>query len=314
MQSERSNSSSKTKKLIKTCSIWRALEIVGDTPTLLILEAYWLGERRFDGFCKQTGLLKTVVSDRLKRLINNNCLVKIAYCERPRRYEYKATEQLIDFHPLALAMLHWERTWNRKPGKISVTLTHTHCGNETNPIPVCKCCRTPIDPRQVAWKTGPGVGYMEAEYSRRRRQSAATEHDTRLFDEIIQVIGNRWATLILRSLFSGINQYQEILQDTAMATNILSDRLAELCQNELVVKIPVPEDSRKVQYKLTEKGMSIYPILLTLLQWGDRWRPAPEGPPLLLTHTTCGNPLELEMACSVCDTEMLPADTQYRWQ
>ena len=135
-----------------------------------------------------------------------------------------------------------------------------------------------------------------------------------MFDEIIQVIGNRWATLILRSLFSGINQYQEILQDTAMATNILSDRLAELCQNELVVKIPVPEDSRKVQYKLTEKGMSIYPILLTLLQWGDRWRPAPEGPPLLLTHTTCGNPLELEMACSVCDTEMLPADTQYRWQ
>ncbi len=53
-------------KTIKACSIWRALDVLGDKPTLLILESYWLGTRRFSEFHKQTGLLKTVVSDRLQ--------------------------------------------------------------------------------------------------------------------------------------------------------------------------------------------------------------------------------------------------------
>ena len=55
--------------MIRTCSIWRSLEVVGDTPTLLILEASWLGARRFDTLRERTGLLKALLSDRLKRLV-----------------------------------------------------------------------------------------------------------------------------------------------------------------------------------------------------------------------------------------------------
>ena len=56
-------------KFIRTCSIWRALEVVGDTSVLLILEASWIGARRFDDFRARTGLLQTLLSDRLKRLV-----------------------------------------------------------------------------------------------------------------------------------------------------------------------------------------------------------------------------------------------------
>lgn len=302
---------SRNVKLIRTCSIWRALEIVGDTPTLLILESYWLGARRFDELCQQTGLLKTVVSGRLKRLIKNECLVKVAYCEKPRRFKYMATEQFLDLFPLALAMLHWERQWSQKPGKLSVTLTHSACGNVTEPVPVCKSCRAEVSPRDVCWEVGPGVGQMEATYSRRRRQTAEPDGSTKLMDEVIRVIGDRWATLILRSLFTGINQFQEILEDTAIATNILSSRLSELIEDGILYAAEVPGDSRRIKYKLTEKGIGIYPILLTLLQWGDKWLPAPEGPPLLLTHRLCGKPIRIEMACSACDFEVLPKDTSY---
>ena len=298
-------------QLIRTCSIWRALEIIGDTPTLLITQSYWLGARRFDDFCQQTGLLKTVVSDRLKRLIDNDCLVKIAYSERPKRYEYKATQQFLDFFPTALAMLWWERKWGARDGKIDIRLTHTACGQVTEPRPVCKSCGEEIDPRDVSWKPGPGVGLMPATYSRRRRQTSPAARETALPDAIVRIIGDRWATLILRSIFTGINQFQEIVEDTAISTNILADRLADLAEQDIITGIEDPNDMRRTNYKLTEKGRSVYPVLLTLLEWGDKWRPAPEGPPLILTHNPCGKQLKAVMACSACGERVDPRDTSY---
>lgn len=290
-----------TVQFIRTCSIWRTLEIMGDLPTLLLMESYWLGARRFDEFCGQTGLLKTVVSDRLKKLIDNECMSKVVYCERPTRYEYKATEQFVDFYPTALAMLHWERKWGAKSGKIRVLLRHKSCGAATRPRPVCKCCREDIDARDVRWKPGPGVGLMKANYSRRRRPSGANAcGSTLLLDEIAQIIGDRWSTLILRSIFTGLNRFQEILEDTAISTNILSERLYELCADGIIKRVDDDADSRSAHYRLTDKGRDIYPILLALLSWGDAWRPSPKGPPLLLTHKTCGKALQVEMACTSC--------------
>lgn len=296
-------------KLIRSCSIWRTLEVIGDTPTLLILESYWLGARRFDEFCKRTGLLKTVVSDRLKRLMSNECLVKVAYSHKPQRFEYRGTQRLLDFFPMALAMLNWERRWSNKSEALGVTLNHKPCGHSTEPQPVCKACRAVIKAREVSWSTGPGVGMTESSYSRRRRQTAAPRNQ--LLDDVVRIVGDRWATLVLRSLFTGINQFQSILEDTAMATNILSDRLSELSSDDIIYAVDVPGDSRRIKYKLTNKGLDIYPIILTMLEWGDKWLPAPEGPPLLLTHMLCGQDLQIEMACSACDGKVHPKGTDY---
>ncbi len=295
---------------IRTCSIWRALEIFGDAPTLLILQSYWLGARRFDDFCRSTGLLKTVVSGRLKKLIENNCLVKVAYTERPRRFEYRATAELLDLFPTALAMLHWERRWGSTRGKIDIRVTHSTCGELTDPYPACVGCRRDVDARDVSWEPGPGIGEMPATYSRRRRQtSQSTGETTELLDDITQIIGDRWSALILRSVFTGLNRFQEILDDTAISTNILADRLAELCDGDILRRVEEPADMRRANYRLTDKGRDIYPILITLMQWGDKWRPAPDGPPLLLCHRPCEQSLEIVMTCPGCGEEVGPQDT-----
>ncbi len=295
---------------IRTCSIWRALEIFGDVPTLLILQSYWLGARRFDDFCRSTGLLKTVVSGRLKKLVENHCLVKVAYTERPRRFEYKATEELLDMFPTALAMLHWERKWGSAKGKIDIRVTHSKCGELTDPHSACVSCRGEVDARDIDWEPGPGIGEMPAVYSRRRRQTSQSNGETtELLDEVTQIIGDRWSALVLRAVFTGLNQFQEILEDTAISTNILADRLADLCDGGVLRRVEEPNDLRRANYRLTDKGRDIYPILITLLQWGDKWRPAPQGPPLLLTHRPCGERLEIIMACSSCAHEVMPHDT-----
>ena len=130
-------------KLIRSCSIWRTLEIIGDTPILLLMESYWLGSRRFDQFQKQTGLQKPVVSNRLQKLIAAGCLEKVAYMEKPKRYEYRGTEKFYDFYHAALSMLNWERVWADKTGKTQIILTHKNCGQATEPFPACGGCGQP---------------------------------------------------------------------------------------------------------------------------------------------------------------------------
>ena len=276
------------------------------------MQSYWLGARRFDEFCQQTGLLKSLVSNRLKRLIDNDCIVKVRYSNRPARYEYKATERFIDFFPLALAMLYWERKWNKKSDAISVTLTHTSCDQISEPFPACGNCEQAIDPHDVSWQPGPGVGMMDAHYSPRRRQSSAVVTNTRLFDEVVQIVGDRWSALVLRSLFMGVNQFQSLLKDTGMATNILTDRLNALSSSEIIYQSGVDGDQRQIKYRLTEKGSNIYPIVILLLAWGDKWKPVPEGPPLLLTHKSCGSPLAIKMLCSACNREVHATATEFR--
>ncbi len=152
---------------------------------------------------------------------------------------------------------------------------------------------------------------MPATYSRRRRQTAELNNTTHLFDDVIKIIGDRWATLILRSLFTGINQFQDILEDTSVATNILSDRLSELIEKGIIYTAAVPSDSRQIKYKFSEKGLSLYPVIVTMLEWGDKWLPDPKGPPLLLKHEPCGQALKVELICSTCKEIVLPTETSF---
>lgn len=294
-------------KYIRTCSICRALDVIGDKPTLLLLESYWLGTRRFSAFQEQTGLLKTVVSDRLKKLVESGCFEKVLYSERPKRYEYRGTKKINDLYPVALSMLQWEQKWGAVKGKIQVSLVHKSCGKVTYPQSVCRDCRVEIDPLDVAWSEGPGVGLMPAVYQRRRRGGAsARESSTPLFEEIIDIVGDRWSALIIRSIFTNLNSYQDIYNDTGIATNILAERLQVLSEKGVIKK-------QSSVYKLTPKGRAIYPALLALMVWGDKYYATEEGPPLYLTHKPCKKSLKSRMACSECDEDITMNDIVFEF-
>lgn len=300
------------KKMHRASSVWAALELVGDKPTLLLLESYWLGIRRFSDFCAQTGLLKTVVSDRLKKLVAVGCLKKTAYLTKPLRYEYRGTEKLLGMYPLALSMLYWEYQWGQRPEKINLKLTHTNCQNVSIPIPKCLACRAPLHSRDVDWVIERVTTQnIVKPYSRRRKSSLILKHrEIALFDEIADVIGDRWSALIIRSLFTRIDNFQAIQQDTQMATNVLSERLRLLVAKQIIAKTK-QQSSRHMGYKLTQKGHDIYPVMLALMEWGSRWPSDHFDPPISLVHRPCGCQLKMQIACSACDQELLPKEVTF---
>lgn len=87
----------------------------------------------------------------------------------------------------------------------------------------------------------------------------------------LEVMGERWSFLILRAAFNGLYHFEEFSQELGIARNILSNRLANLVQHGVLERTPCEEDRRKVEYRLTEKGLGLLPAMLALRQWGERY-------------------------------------------
>ncbi len=87
----------------------------------------------------------------------------------------------------------------------------------------------------------------------------------------LEAVGERWSFLILRASFNGLHHFEEFQSELGIARNILANRLAKLVQYGILQRVPMPEDRRKVQYTLTEKGGALLPTMIALRQWGERW-------------------------------------------
>jgi DNA-binding HxlR family transcriptional regulator len=87
----------------------------------------------------------------------------------------------------------------------------------------------------------------------------------------LEVMGERWSFMILRAAFNGICHFEEFLGVLGIARNILSNRLSKLVEHGIMRREPCPDDRRKVEYRLTDKGVDLLPAMLALRQWGERY-------------------------------------------
>jgi DNA-binding HxlR family transcriptional regulator len=115
----------------------------------------------------------------------------------------------------------------------------------------------------------------------------------------VAIIGERTTFLVLRGVFSGVRRFDDIQRHTGAPRQVLSDRLARLVREGLLRKVPYQENGQRsrYEYRLTGKGLDLYPVLVALMQWGDRYAGDPAGPPTLLTHRDCGKPVRLQLSC-----------------
>lgn len=122
------------------CSIARTLEVIGERWSLLIVRDAFYGVRRFDDFRQDLGIARNVLTDRLTTLVAQGVFERRQYEERPPRYEYVLTEKGRELLPVILTMMKWGDRWE-SDGHPPVTLTHTVCAHETQPVVACAHCR-----------------------------------------------------------------------------------------------------------------------------------------------------------------------------
>ena len=88
--------------------------------------------------------------------------------------------------------------------------------------------------------------------------------------QALEVMGERWSFMILRASFNGLHHFEEFLSELGIARNILSNRLAKLVENGILKRDPCAEDRRKIEYRLTDKGLDLLPAMVALRQWGQK--------------------------------------------
>ena len=115
----------------------------------------------------------------------------------------------------------------------------------------------------------------------------------------------------MRDAFLGIRRFDDFQRDLGISRNILSDRLATLVEHGIFERRRYQEHPERFEYRLTEKGVDLYPVIVSLLAWGDKWE-SPDGPPLRLEHTTCGHDSEAVLACSHCHEPLDPREVRPR--
>jgi DNA-binding HxlR family transcriptional regulator len=123
----------------------------------------------------------------------------------------------------------------------------------------------------------------------------------------LNVVGERWTPLILRDLFVGMSRFEDIRRDLGIASNVLAARLDALERHGVIDRYLYQTAPIRHEYRLTAKGLDLYPVLATLLAWGDKW--LSDAPPVLLVHRDCGNATAAKAVCAKCDEELSAANT-----
>jgi DNA-binding HxlR family transcriptional regulator len=118
--------------------------------------------------------------------------------------------------------------------------------------------------------------------------------------QALSVIGDRWTMLILREAFMRVRRFEDFQARTGAPRPVLADRLKTLVDNGVLERRLYSEHPDRFEYRLTEKGRDLYPVVVSLLRWGDRWMSSAAGPPVELRHRACGHPMHPELACPEC--------------
>ncbi|MGE0743356.1 MAG: winged helix-turn-helix transcriptional regulator [Hyphomonadaceae bacterium] len=116
----------------------------------------------------------------------------------------------------------------------------------------------------------------------------------------LAVIGDRWTLLVLREAFLRVRRFDEFQAKLGIARRVLADRLARLVDEGVLAKAEYETRPPRYEYRLTEKGLGLYPAIVALVHWGDEHYAGKSGPPLLHRHLSCGHDFRSVMTCSEC--------------
>jgi DNA-binding HxlR family transcriptional regulator len=297
-------------------SVIRALDVLSDPWSFLILREAFFAVRRFEALRGNLMIARNILTERLGRLVAEGVLERRLYAERPPRYEYRLTEAGRDFYPAIIALMAWGDRWRPAPNGPPLRLFHADDGSAIDPVVVCSSCARPISPFDVVLEDGPGAGteidFTTPSTRRRGDDEAWLRGRPCSVARALHAIGDRWSFRILRQSFFGAKRFEAFQQSLGIARNILSERLARLVGEGILERHRYQERPERFEYSLSPAGLALYPSFLLLMAWGDRWRMGEAGPPLLIRHKPCGAIVQPRIVCARRGTDIVANAVVYR--
>ncbi len=285
--------------LQRACSVARVLERIGDGWSFLVLRATFFGETRFEGFMKALMAPRSQVAKVLRQLQIAGLMERVN--EAPGGPRYRLTPCGLDFYPICVGLLDWGDRYARPQLQAGQTAPPWRLRWRDAPaaapdivaVWVCAACGVPIAARDVKWQDGPGAGLQPRPLGRRRSP------DSNLYARAqpcsvastLEIVGDVWSFLILREAFFGSRFFDDLVSRLGVARNVLAARLERLVKFGILTRSTDSGDARRRSYRLAEPGLALYPVIVALMNWGDRWISGVGHEPLRLLHQPCAQAL-----------------------
>lgn len=292
--------------------IARAFAITGDAWTQLILREAFYGARRFGVWRERLGTPRSVLTDRLQRLVTAG-LLKQTQVDTGKRTEYRLTEMGLDMFGVAVMQGQWERVWARSPlqERYAINFFDRETGRRLQPGVLTHAHGVSVMHDKVSWKPGPGLTVIPPPTSRRRR-SSPIETDRPIIDRSTEIMGDYWSWAVLSAAYFRLRRFDEIHAALGVATNILADRLNRLVRDGVLEKRPYQSAPVRFEYRLTEAGRALYPIVLAMHGWSQRWLVGADEAPLTLIDRASGEAIT-PVVCDLNSGEPLDP-RRIRWE
>jgi len=125
------------------------------------------------------------------------------------------------------------------------------------------------------------------------------------------VLGDRWTLVIIRQAFNGVKRFEDFQSSLGISRSLLSDRLGRLVDAGVLFREPYKDSVRtRDRYRLTEMGLDLYPVLMAIRDWGERYMTDEACPPVVVRHKGCGGEPTLELRCDRCGEEIGARDAE----
>lgn len=145
------------------------------------------------------------------------------------------------------------------------------------------------------------------------RHPASTEAAACPIARALEIVGERWSLLILREAFLGQRRFNDFERHLGIARNILSARLKHLVERGVLAREPSRADARQIEYRLTPMGKALFPVLVSMAQWGTHWAPC-EDTALEMRNADTGALLTNLRAYDADGVELTPRNLRLRWR
>lgn len=122
----------------------------------------------------------------------------------------------------------------------------------------------------------------------------------------LAIFGDTWTLLVIRQIFLRIRRFSDIQASLGITKHRLSDRLNRLIEEDIIYKELYDAKANRYEYRLTERGLDIYPILMSITQWGNKWASDDDGDPVTYVHKSCGHVMNPVMICGHCGDKLDP--------
>ena len=114
------------------------------------------------------------------------------------------------------------------------------------------------------------------------------------------VLGERWTFVVVREVANGIRRFDDMRRHTGIPRQVLTDRLTLLIDHDILRRVAYREEGQRErhEYRLTDKGFELFPLMLAVAEWGDRYYADDAGPPVEFAHRDCGAPVAVTVRCA----------------